>query len=287
MFSPRPTDCPCFEDAIAILSVVLGSNLSYWWNERYRPDLIYGFPPHVSPFGLSGTARLAALALMAVLKVAIGEYDKSLSCPSDSPNPQLTFSTCPPLSSGHPKTLSGVSLMFLWRLVMKRVLRASLPVIFRAFSSAFHFALPTRKHYTAATEYDSVPQPSFENPLSRQAIISALPEEMRLHNRAARSGAGATAAAAGAQHHLEGLVAANGMSESGDSTMVSTPTMTTEEERLARIAKYMKKKPRERPVETHYDVDGEGVSLFLSCLHTVLRVCVCVSDQCSLTTGKW
>lgn len=92
---PRPTDCPCFEDAIAILSVVLGSNLSYWWNERYRPDLIYGFPPHVSPFGLSGTARLAALALMAVLKVAIGEYDKSLSCPSDSPNPQLTFSTCP------------------------------------------------------------------------------------------------------------------------------------------------------------------------------------------------
>lgn len=96
MFSPRPTDCPCFEDAIAILSVVLGSNLSHWWNERYRPDLMYGFPPHVSPFGLSGTARLAALALMAVLKVVIGEYDKSLACPSDSPNPPLTFSTCSP-----------------------------------------------------------------------------------------------------------------------------------------------------------------------------------------------
>jgi hypothetical protein len=47
--------------------------------------------------------------------------------------------------------------MFGWRLLAKSTLLTILPPIFRASSRAFDFTLPTRKHYTAATDYAEVP----------------------------------------------------------------------------------------------------------------------------------
>jgi hypothetical protein len=66
-------DCPCFEDAIAFLSVMLGSFLSHWFNSHYRPNFTHGFPVGVTPFGLQGTAKTGALIVLNLLKVVIGQ----------------------------------------------------------------------------------------------------------------------------------------------------------------------------------------------------------------------
>jgi hypothetical protein len=52
----------------------------------------------------------------------------------------------------------GIGLLFIWRLIAKSTLLKILPPIFRASSRIFEFNLPTRKHYTAATDYAQVPK---------------------------------------------------------------------------------------------------------------------------------
>jgi len=66
-------DCPCFEDAIAILSVMLGSTLSHWFNSHYRPYFKHGFQPGFTPFGLTGSANVAAHLAFGVAKLIIGK----------------------------------------------------------------------------------------------------------------------------------------------------------------------------------------------------------------------
>jgi len=85
---------------------------------------------------------------------------------------------------------SGITALFVWRMVMKRVLHAVLPIVFRTAAHVFDFALPTRKHYQAATDYDSVPTPYSMNPLpsfvdlpSQASLTSALPPSVRLQKR--------------------------------------------------------------------------------------------------------
>jgi hypothetical protein len=50
---------------------------------------------------------------------------------------------------------AGVAVVFGWRLLAKAVLRALLPPLFRALAT--RLALPTRRFYTPATDYDAVP----------------------------------------------------------------------------------------------------------------------------------
>lgn len=151
---PEPVDnCPCFEDAIAILSVMLGSMLAHWTAARiannagvaYRntADVLHG-----SPFGLEGMMGTLVMISMSVLKIAV-----------------------------------GLSIIFAWRLVTKKTMHLILPSIFRNASKLFEFTLPTRKHYKAATDYTSVPPetslrsiPSFIDLPSEEALASALPE---------------------------------------------------------------------------------------------------------------
>lgn len=41
---PDPVDdCPCFEDAIAFLSVILGTTLAMWWRENWGYGKYSGF----------------------------------------------------------------------------------------------------------------------------------------------------------------------------------------------------------------------------------------------------
>lgn len=75
-------------------------------------------------------------------------------------------------------------------MVMKRLLHLILPIIFRTASHIFHFALPTRRHYQAATDYDKVPTPYSLNPLpsfvdlpSQASLTTALPPSLRLQKR--------------------------------------------------------------------------------------------------------
>lgn len=151
---PEPVDnCPCFEDAIAILSVMLGSMLAHWTAARIANDagVAYKSTADVllgTTFGLEGLTGTLAMLLMGVVKVAI-----------------------------------GLSIIFAWRLVVKKTMHLILPTIFRSASKLFEFTLPTRKHYKAATDYTSVPRatslrpiPSFIDLPSEEALASALPE---------------------------------------------------------------------------------------------------------------
>ncbi|KAL7421245.1 Long-chain base-1-phosphate phosphatase [Cryptotrichosporon argae] len=112
---PEPVDdCPCFEDAIAILSVILGSFLGHWYLATHAHAAAYSRPLFVDGV-VVGLVVLAA-------KVAL-----------------------------------GIATMFAWRLVMKATLLRVLPPVFRVVSGVFHVELPTRRHYTAATDYADVP----------------------------------------------------------------------------------------------------------------------------------
>jgi hypothetical protein len=54
------------------------------------------------------------------------------------------------------KMIVGIAAIFVWRIVAKRVCLAILPPIFRLFSREVG-PLPTRRWYTPATDYSSVP----------------------------------------------------------------------------------------------------------------------------------
>lgn len=120
-------DCPCFEDAIAFVSVVMGAMLSRWHFARFvlAPSDLSGFSDYyvsrTPGSSLSTVQDIALFALYATLKMIV-----------------------------------GVSAIFVWRIIAKRVSLAILPPIFRKFSSEVG-PLPTRRWYTPATDYSTVP----------------------------------------------------------------------------------------------------------------------------------
>ncbi|EIW67130.1 hypothetical protein TREMEDRAFT_74652 [Tremella mesenterica DSM 1558] len=110
-YHPEPVeDCPCFEDSIAILSVMLGV---------YVGGSVFG----------SGLMRGVGIVVL--------------------------------------RFVLGIGTLFAWRIVVKNILLRVLPPTFRATSRVLSVDLPTRKHYTAATDYpgsppaDMHPVPSF------------------------------------------------------------------------------------------------------------------------------
>jgi len=142
---PQPVeDCPCFEDAIAFVSVVAGALIALWGTTLAGLEdskLISHMPG--SPFaildnGASASNPWSQMFLwwgMAVLKLVV-----------------------------------GVSTVFAWRIFAKAVAHLALPPLFRLISNkvlprlvSIHVlpegsGLPNRRFYTPATEYDgSVP----------------------------------------------------------------------------------------------------------------------------------
>lgn len=116
---------------------------------------------------------------------------------------------------------------------MKRFLHFILPIIFRATSQIFHFALPTRRHYQAATDYDKVPTPYTLNPLpsfvdlpSQASLTTALPPSLQLHKRSRQ-----------ASHESFSSVASSASQQSIESARPPRKRAETEKK--------------------HYDVDGE------------------------------
>jgi dihydrosphingosine 1-phosphate phosphatase len=117
---PQPVDdCPCFEDAIAFLSVVLGEILGRWAFFQY------------------GVTR---------------EFFKT-------PQPGSSYSTVADITTwwlfSIIKTVVGILLIFTWRIFAKASLHFALPRIFRFLASIF--TLPHRRFYTPATDYEDVP----------------------------------------------------------------------------------------------------------------------------------
>lgn len=119
---PQPIDdCPCFEDAIAAVAVLVGVTLAHWHAAKVGLDAASGFYQTQTP-GWEGVT-----------------WDDTLVW--------WSFAII--------KMMVGTVVVLIWRLAAKKVLHFSLPPIFR-FASLL-FELPTRRFYTPATEYQHVP----------------------------------------------------------------------------------------------------------------------------------
>ncbi|KAH7925027.1 hypothetical protein BV22DRAFT_1012009 [Leucogyrophana mollusca] len=119
-YHPQPVDdCPCFEDAIAFVSVILGVFLARWHavyagvDERFLGTVMPG--SQAQTWEDTSTWWGLAISKMSV----------------------------------------GILTIFAWRLLAKSTLHIVLPPLFRALSMCF--TLPHRRFYTPATDYASVP----------------------------------------------------------------------------------------------------------------------------------
>ncbi|KAH9025948.1 hypothetical protein EDB85DRAFT_2149400 [Lactarius pseudohatsudake] len=116
---PSPVDdCPCFEDAIAFASVILGIITSFWCSKRVpalNTDLFISVTPGAA---LDSPAAITTWVLFALLKL-----------------------------------VTGVLIIFSWRILAKPSVQTLLPPLFRWLAWASPVRLPHRRHYTPATEY--------------------------------------------------------------------------------------------------------------------------------------
>ncbi|KAI1789463.1 PAP2 superfamily-domain-containing protein [Ganoderma leucocontextum] len=117
---PQPVDdCPCFEDAIAFVSVVMGQFVARWY-------------------------------------MVHNGYDESFFA---RPMPGASWATWSDVvtwwSTAAIKMVIGVLTIFVWRIVAKSFCHFVLPPTFRFLSHLF--TLPHRRFYTPATDYTSVP----------------------------------------------------------------------------------------------------------------------------------
>ncbi|TFK89254.1 hypothetical protein K466DRAFT_584798 [Polyporus arcularius HHB13444] len=117
---PQPVDdCPCFEDAIAFVSVVMGMFVARWTMLHYGYDEDF----FVRPMPGSSWATWSD----------VGTW----------------------WSTAAIKTIIGVLTIFVWRIAAKSFCHFVLPPTFRFLSHLV--TLPHRRFYTPATDYTSVP----------------------------------------------------------------------------------------------------------------------------------
>ncbi len=129
---PQPVDdCPCFEDAIAFGSVVLGALLGKWGVSYAGVD---GRTPVVMP----GSGWHWDHSLRQWTAVDRGLEDVLLWW-----------------SMAALKMVVGILTIFAWRILAKSLLHVVLPPTFRLLARAFR--LPNRRFYTPATDYKNVP----------------------------------------------------------------------------------------------------------------------------------
>ncbi|KAH9916229.1 PAP2-domain-containing protein, partial [Amylocystis lapponica] len=117
---PQPVDdCPCFEDAIAFVSVVMGEVLSRWYMQHSGYDQTF--------FVSEMPGRSWATWMDVATWWSIGAL----------------------------KLVLGILIIFAWRIFAKSLSHMVLPPIFRLLAQLF--TLPHRRFYTPATDYTNVP----------------------------------------------------------------------------------------------------------------------------------
>ncbi|TCD68717.1 hypothetical protein EIP91_010001 [Steccherinum ochraceum] len=117
---PQPVDdCPCFEDAIAFISVAMGDYLTRWVMGRYHINEKY--LTHVMPGSPMGSwAEMSTWWSLAAAKM-----------------------------------VTGVLAIFAWRIFAKFLSHRMLPPLFRFLAQLV--TLPHRRYYTPATDYKNFP----------------------------------------------------------------------------------------------------------------------------------
>ncbi|KAL6301478.1 hypothetical protein BKA93DRAFT_797667 [Sparassis latifolia] len=117
---PQPVDdCPCFEDAIAFISVVMGEILVRWWMRHN------GFDGDFFKIVMRGSSWATWLDVTTWFAIAAL------------------------------KLVTGILTIFAWRIFAKALFHMILPPIFRLLSHLF--TLPHRRFYTPATDYTTMP----------------------------------------------------------------------------------------------------------------------------------
>lgn len=121
---PVPVDdCPCFEDAIAFVSVLMGSILGRW---------------HAVHAGFDASF-----------------FASSMPGTTSSPLTYTWGSMGLWWGTATLKMVFGIFVIFAWRIFAKSTLHMVLPPTFRFLAQIF--TLPHRRFYTPATDYKSVP----------------------------------------------------------------------------------------------------------------------------------
>lgn len=148
---PQPVDdCPCFEDAIAFNSVVLGILLGLSFSVNF-PALASPTSLRVfAPTDLPSTFNTTYIFTPAAYEIGAGNVDITA----------VAFMQY--LVVAATKLVGGILAIFAFRLIMKPFLHAVLPPIYRFLAHTVPkflpgWDLPTRRYYTPATEYGRMP----------------------------------------------------------------------------------------------------------------------------------
>ncbi|PWY98338.1 hypothetical protein BCV70DRAFT_202119 [Testicularia cyperi] len=146
---PPVDDCPCFEDAIAFVSVAMGVALARWAGIRY--DITLRTDPINHAFAHLGSNGTSAQ----LLKMATPALDAALKT---TPLIQLTAVPAPaaPLVRKGLVLVIGLVNVLLLRVIVKTICKVVLPPTFRFVDKLIGFSLP-RRHYTQAKDYNNIP----------------------------------------------------------------------------------------------------------------------------------
>ncbi|KAH0581654.1 hypothetical protein H2248_011351 [Termitomyces sp. 'cryptogamus'] len=166
---PQPVDdCPCFEDAIAFGSVVLGALVGSW---------------AMSFFGLRMDIGKSLVMPGSGWVLVMGQWVQVERTISD-----VVIWWC----FAALKMITGILVIFVWRLLAKSALHLILPPTFRGLARVFD--LPNRRFYTPATDYTSVPSEFGGNGIHPIPSVIDLPSSVQVGIEVGGIGSGVSGA---------------------------------------------------------------------------------------------
>ncbi|KAG6907686.1 hypothetical protein DXG01_007789 [Tephrocybe rancida] len=187
---PQPIDdCPCFEDAIAFGSVVLGALVASWAMSFFELRMEIG-----KSVVMPGSGWVFELGQWVQIERTM--WDVVL---------WWSFAAL--------KMVVGILVIFVWRLLAKSALHLILPPTFRGLARVF--SLPNRRFYTPATDYKSVPSEFSGDGIHPIPSVIDLPSSAGVGIEVGGIGSGVSGASAYASNGIK--LRGNGSSEKGGS----------------------------------------------------------------------
>ncbi|KAJ7020093.1 hypothetical protein C8F04DRAFT_1361006 [Mycena alexandri] len=165
---PQPVDdCPCFEDAIAFGSVVLGMYVGQWGAVKWG---LWGLDAQGAV--MPGSVWVLRNATAAVGKEAAGVVAQWVQVGRRG-------------VVGVRAREDVILTIFAWRLLAKALLHRALPPTFRFLATHVPYPLPHRRFYTPATDNTRVPSrrprfaPRAQEGRNAQTFLDSLPSRAR------------------------------------------------------------------------------------------------------------
>ena len=240
---PQPVDdCPCFEDAIAFVSVVMGEFVARWYMEHNGYDAAF-FRRAMPGAAWASWEDLATWWSTAAIKIVIGAPSPLPSSPFPRRSPERVF------AHTLPRPHTGVLTIFVWRIAAKSFCLSILPPIFRFLAQLF--TLPHRRFYTPATDYTSVPPEKGLRPIPSVIDLPRMVEYEAAESTARAQGRGGVYGAVKQRTGKGGARGVEKVAAAGAGEKVAGMGQGAGEGRGA----WAEQPKRERLVK-HYDADG-------------------------------